>query len=59
MAKPTKSRKHIFLEDNLREHIERRLPKTERTLAAEIRFLIRRGLVEVDDPMPEAVDEKR
>jgi hypothetical protein len=56
MAKSTKGRIHMWLEDDLREHIERRLPKTDRTLAAEIRFLLKRGLNDVGDPMPDQAD---
>lgn len=56
MANPTKSATdpyQIRMPRDLRDHIERRLPRTDRTLSAEIRFLLRKGLEMVDDPMPQ------
>lgn len=56
MAKPTKSATdpyQIRMPRDLRDHIERRLPQTDRTLSAEIRYLLRVGLDAVGDPMPQ------
>lgn len=54
MAKATKSRFYMYLDDDLRAHVERRLSKSDRSLAAELRYLIRHGLAACGDPLPDA-----
>lgn len=57
MAKATKSRFYMYLDDNLRAHVERRLISSDRSLAAELRYLIRHGLAALGDPLPDQAAE--
>jgi hypothetical protein len=46
----------IRMPEDLKAHIRRRLPRTKRTLTAEILYLAERGLHDVGDPMPDQAD---
>lgn len=56
-ARKCKPKGVVLSPPGLEAHIERRLPVTARTMSAELRYLVLKGLEAIDDPFVEVPED--